>query len=77
MSLVIHDRRWGACHLKEQGIAIITTTITASVYIEILDNFPIPLIENWFGDDEIIFPDDNASCCISKGIKVFFSRKDK
>ena len=32
------------------------------VYIEILDNFFIPWIENWFGDDEIIFQGDYASC---------------
>ena len=34
-------------------MAIITSTINVYVYIEIGDNFLIPLIENWFGDDEI------------------------
>ena len=36
-------------------MAIITLTINALVYIEILDDFLISLIENWFGGDEIIF----------------------
>ena len=31
-------------------IAVITSTINAHVNIEILDNFLIPSIENWFGD---------------------------
>ena len=43
-------------------IAIIALIITARVYIEIQDNFRIPLMENWLPDDELIFPDDNASC---------------
>ena len=42
------------------------------MYIKILDNFLIPLIENWFGDNEVIFQNDNASCHKAKWIKVFF-----
>ena len=38
-------------------MAIITSTINAHVYIEILDNFLISSLENWFGDDEVIFQD--------------------
>ena len=52
-------------------MAIITSTIRAYVYIEILDNFLIPSIENWFGDNEIIFLDDSASCHRAKEITVF------
>ena len=36
-------------------IAIVTFTINTHVLIEILDNFHIPSIENWFVDDEVIF----------------------
>ena len=36
-------------------MVIIISTINVLVYIEILDNFLISSIENWFGDDEIIF----------------------
>ena len=32
----------------------------------IVDNFLIPSIENWSGDDEVIFQDDDASCHSSK-----------
>ena len=31
-------------------MVIITPTINAPMYIEVLDNFLIPLIENWSGD---------------------------
>ena len=48
-------------------MAVITLKINVLVYIEIRDNFLIPSIENWFGDDEVIFPDDNASCHRAKG----------
>ena len=51
-------------------IAVITSMINAFVYIEILDNFIIWLIEKWFGDDEVIFPDNHVSCHKAKGIKV-------
>ena len=47
-------------------MAIIITAINAHVYIEIVDNFLIPAIENRFGDNEIIFQDDNASCHMVK-----------
>ena len=41
-------------------MAIITSTVNAQVYIEILDTCLIPSIENMFGDDDVIFQDDNA-----------------
>ena len=44
-----------------------TSTIIAHVYIKILDNFLILLTENCFGDDEVIFQDDNVSCHRAKG----------
>lgn len=34
---------------------IITSTANAQVYTEILDTFLFPLVENKFGDDEVIF----------------------
>ena len=36
----------------------ITLTINAYMYIDTLDNFLIPSIENWFGDGDI-FQNDN------------------
>ena len=55
-------------------MTIITSAINALVFIEILDNFLIPLIENWSSDDdndEVIFPDDNVSCHRAKRMKAF------
>ena len=38
---------WSCMSFKRPGeIAIITPTINSHVYIEILDNFPIPSVEN-------------------------------
>ena len=47
-------------------MAIITSTISAHIYIEFLDNFLIPSVENRFGNDEVISQDDNTSCQTSK-----------
>lgn len=58
--------------LKRPGeMTIIASTINAHKYIEILDNFLVPSIENWSGDDEVIFQDANTSCHRAKGIKTF------
>ena len=48
--------------------------IVCTSYIEILDNFLILSIENWFRD-EVIFPHDNASCHIAKRPKAFLQVK--
>ena len=56
-----------ACHLKNQGRS--QSLPYQSMHIEILDNLTILSIENWFGDDEVIFQHDNASC---HGVKFFF-----
>ena len=57
---------------EPKKIAIITSTINAHEFTEILDNFLIPPIENWFSDDEAIFSqNDNSSCPREKVIKAF------
>uniref|UniRef100_A0A3Q2ZWT6 Transposase Tc1-like domain-containing protein n=1 Tax=Kryptolebias marmoratus TaxID=37003 RepID=A0A3Q2ZWT6_KRYMA len=54
---------WGCMSGKGTGeMAVITSSINAQVYIDILDTFLIPFIKRMFGDDEIIFQDNNASC---------------
>ena len=50
-------------------MAIIASTINA------YDSFLIPLIEIWFGDDEVISQNDNASCHKAKGFKVFLRER--
>ena len=54
-----------------EGMVLIFLIIKAHVYIKILNNFPVPSIENCFGGDEILFQYDNASCCKAKEIKAF------
>ena len=49
-----------------EEMTVIISTINANVYIEILDNFLIPLQENWLGDDKVTFQDDNSSCLRGK-----------
>ena len=58
-------------------IAIIISAINVHIYIEILDKFLIPLTENWFGDEEVIFQDDNLSCHRAKGIKDFHQERNR
>lgn len=56
-------------------MAIITSTLSAQVYIEILDTFLLPSMEEKFGDDEVIFQDDNASCHSAKSVKAFLQER--
>uniref|UniRef100_A0A8C1NF85 Transposase Tc1-like domain-containing protein n=1 Tax=Cyprinus carpio TaxID=7962 RepID=A0A8C1NF85_CYPCA len=51
---------WGCMSGKGMGeMTVITSSINAQVYVEILDTFLIPSIERMFGDGSIIFQDDN------------------
>ena len=60
---------------RPREMAIISSTIHTGAYIEILDNFLIPSIENRFSDDEVIFQEDNASCLRAKEIKAFLQER--
>ena len=51
-------------------LAIITTIINVHVHIEILYNFLIPSIENWFGEEKVIFQDNYSSWQTVKEIKA-------
>ena len=52
--------------LKGSGeMAIVISTTNSRIYIEILENFLIPSIENWFGEDK-------ASLVKQRGWKLFF-----
>ena len=53
MGLYVRKRHWrDGCHYIFNK---------AQIYVDFLDTFLIPSIERMFGDDEIIFEDDNAS----------------
>ncbi len=55
-------------------MAILTSTVNAQVYIEILDTFLIASIEKKFGDN-VIFQDDNASWYRAKSVKAFLQER--
>ena len=56
-------------------MAVITFSMNAQVYIEIVDTLLIPSIERHIGDDNIIFQDDNASCHREKGAKTLIQER--
>lgn len=67
---------WGCMSGKGPGeIAIITSTVNAEVYTQILDGFLIPSVEKMFGNDEFVFQDDNASCHRAKKVKDFLQER--
>uniref|UniRef100_A0A672T8Q8 Tc1-like transposase DDE domain-containing protein n=1 Tax=Sinocyclocheilus grahami TaxID=75366 RepID=A0A672T8Q8_SINGR len=69
---------WG-CSMSGKGpgeMAILTSTVNAQMYIEILDTFLIPSIEKTFGDNDVIFQDDNASCHRAKSVEAFLQERD-
>uniref|UniRef100_A0AAR2K6C9 Transposase Tc1-like domain-containing protein n=1 Tax=Pygocentrus nattereri TaxID=42514 RepID=A0AAR2K6C9_PYGNA len=67
---------WGCMSGKGTGeMTVVNSSINAQVYIDILDSFLIPSIEQMFGDDEIIFQDDNASCHRAKTVKAFLGER--
>ncbi|KAF7709014.1 hypothetical protein HF521_018071 [Silurus meridionalis] len=67
---------WGCMSGKGMGeMTVITSSINAQVYVEILDTFLIPSIERMFGDGSIIFQDDNASCHRAKSVKTFLQER--
>lgn len=67
---------WGCMSGKGMGeMTVITSSINAQVYVEILDTFLIPSIERMFGDGSILFQDDNASCHRAKSVKTFLQER--
>uniref|UniRef100_A0A8C5I7Z6 Tc1-like transposase DDE domain-containing protein n=1 Tax=Gouania willdenowi TaxID=441366 RepID=A0A8C5I7Z6_GOUWI len=67
---------WGCMSGKGTGeMAVITSSINAQVYVDMLDTFLIPSIERMFGDDDIVYQDDNASCHRAKTVKTFLEER--
>ena len=55
-----------------EGTGALTTIIgriNQRDYIDVLEHFFIPSIEDHFGDDDVIFQDDNASCHTANLVK--------
>ena len=71
IALTITPRR----HPPEE-MRVITKIINVRLYIEILEFFFfMSLIENWFGDDEVIFQDENSSGHKAKCFKAFLQKR--
>uniref|UniRef100_A0A8B9RED8 Tc1-like transposase DDE domain-containing protein n=1 Tax=Astyanax mexicanus TaxID=7994 RepID=A0A8B9RED8_ASTMX len=67
---------WGCMSGKGTGeMTVVNSSINAQVYIDILDSFLIPSIEQMFGGDEINFQDDSASCHRAKTVKAFLGER--
>ena len=55
------DLIWACMSSKRpEKLAVVKTTVNSQIYIDILDPFPIPSIDNALGDEDILFQDDNA-----------------
>ncbi len=68
---------WGCMSSRGTGkMCIVNGTVNSTVYQDILETFLIPSIEDMFGDADITFQDDNASCHRSKAVKLFLHNKD-
>lgn len=65
---------WACMSSKGPGkLAVVKTTVNSRIYIDILDHFLIPSIDNAFGDEDIVFQDDNASCHRAKCVRDFLA----
>lgn len=69
---------WGfgaARRVKTKVRAVITASINAQLYIDIVDTFLFPSSEKMFRNDEIIFQDDDASTHKAKTVKKFLEKR--
>ena len=65
---------WGCMQSKGRDeLAVIKTTVNFRIYIDILDHFLIPSIDNAFGDEDVVFQDDNVSCHRAKYVRDFLA----
>lgn len=65
---------WSCMSSKGPGeLAVVKTTVNSQIYIDILDHFLIPSIDNAFGDEDVVFQDDNASCHRAKCVRDFLA----
>lgn len=64
--------------MTSQGVGklcIVLQTINSEVYVNILEHYLIPSIEEAFGDSsDFLFQDDNASCHRGKRVKDFLNK---
>ena len=56
-------------------MSVITFTVNAQAYVELLDTFLNPLVERMFGDVEFILQDDSASSHRAKSIQTFLQER--
>ena len=51
-------------------LAVVKTTVNSTNYIDILDHFLIPSIDNAFEEKDVAFQDDNDSCHRAKSVRI-------
>ena len=56
-------------------LTVIKTTVNFQIYIDILDHFLILLTDNAFGDEDVVFQDDNTSCHRAECVRDFLADK--
>lgn len=56
-------------------MVVLSSSVNGYIYGGILDTFVVPSGERIFKDDDIIFQDDNTTCCRAKTVKTFFPIK--
>ena len=54
-------------------LSVIKTTANSRICIDILDHFLIPSIDSAFGDEDILFLDDNEFCHREKCVRDFLA----
>ena len=63
---------WACMSSKGPGkLAVFKTAVNSQTYIDILDHFLIPSIDNAFGDEDAVFQNDNVSCHREKCVRNF------
>ena len=68
---------WSSFSFKGPGrMAVIQGTMNATKYLATLEDFLLPQIEEWFGEQSPVFQQDNAPCHKAVMITNFLNSKE-
>ena len=76
------SRSWCSCKVDDLGLHHIwrcgyfDSNINAQKYIEVVDNFVLPVIARHFPDDNYVFQDDNAPMHRARVVKEYMEETD-
>lgn len=66
---------WACMSSHGRGnICLVNGTVNSAAYIDILQTFLLPTVEHQFGDEAVVFQDDNASCHRSRAVKSYLQQ---